>query len=192
MSSILKIQSARANGALSHGPVTPEGLARSSQNAITHGLAGGSVVLSSESEPEFQQLREVYISHFKPQTEIEADLVEQLVSARWRAERACFMETALLDIEMIEQQEALDRKFEAINDQGRTALAFRSLCDGSRTLATLDRYETRYRRAIERIFKLLRTVQESRQPKNENLPDEPNYPQERALDSAIAVIGIGS
>ena len=45
---------------------------------------------------------------------------------------------------------------------------------------------------MERIFKLLRTVQESRQPKNETLPDEPNCPHERGLDSAIAVIDIGS
>jgi len=181
MSSLRKIRSARANGALSRGPVTPEGLARSSQNALKHGLASRCIVLGNESESEFQQLRQAYLLRFNPQTEIEAALVEQLVAARWRMERTWVIETALLDLEMAQQQENIEKQFEAIDEETRTALAFRSLCDGSRTLAMLSRYEARYRRATERILKSLRLRQgrgrqENEKLQNEKVQNEPNHP----------------
>lgn len=176
MSSLRKIRSARANGALSRGPVTPEGLATSSQNALKHGLASRGIVLGNESESEFQQLREAYLLRFNPRTEIEADLVEQLVAARWRMERTWAMETALLDLEMAEQRENIEKEFEAIDEETRTALAFRALCDGSRTLAMLSRYETRFRRATERILESLRRFREKGRQENEKLQNEPKYP----------------
>ncbi len=178
MSSLLKIQSARANGARSRGPVTPEGRARSSRNALKHGLTSRSILLSNESESDFEHLREAYLAHFNPRTEIEADLVEQLVAARWRMERTWAMETALLDLEMEEQREAIEKKFEAIDEETRTALAFRSLCDGSRALAMLARYEARDRRATERILESLRRLQERGRPENQK-PQNERAPQWR-------------
>jgi hypothetical protein len=175
MSSILKIQSARANGARSRGPVTPEGRARSSQNALKHGLTSRIIVLSNESEADFDALREAYLAHFNPQTELEVGLVEQLVAACWRTQRTWALETALLDLEMEEQREGIEKKFEAIDEEARTALAFRALCDGSRALELLSRYEARHRRAAERIIETLRRLQEQRLA-NEKLQNEPNHP----------------
>jgi hypothetical protein len=173
MSSIVKIESARANGARSRGPVSPEGRARSSKNAIKHGLSSSAIVLSNESESEFEKLLESYRVQFNPQSEIEASLVEQLVAARWRMERIWAIETALLDLEMVEQEDAVDQKYETIDEVARTALAFRALCDNSRALDLLSRYESRFRRAGERILDSLLRLQD--QPlENKRLQNEPN------------------
>ena len=174
MSSLRRILASRANGAKSHGPATPEGLARASRNALKHGLAGSSVVLSNEEESEFQQLHEAYLLLFSPENELEAGLVEQLVAARWRMERVWALETALLDIEMEEQRESIEKKFESIDEIARTALAFRALCDGSRSLALLNRYETRYRLAADRILETLDRLRGKEDKQDQTVPDEPN------------------
>ena len=174
MSSIVKIESARANGARSRGPVSPEGRARSSKNAIKHGLSSSAIVLSNESESEFEELLESYRVQFNPQSEIEASLVEQLVAARWRMERIWTIETALLDLEMVEQEDAVDQKYETIDEVARTALAFRALCDNSRALDLLSRYESRFRRAGERILDSLLRLRDQKL-ENKKLQDEPNH-----------------
>ena len=51
-----RIQAARANGAKSRGPITPEGKARSSRNATTHGLLSQYVVIPGEDPAGFQRL----------------------------------------------------------------------------------------------------------------------------------------
>ena len=174
MSSLRRILASRANGALSRGPVSPEGLARSSQNAVKHGLASSSLVLSNESDSEFQTLHESYLLLFNPQNDLEAGLVEQLVAARWRMERVWALETALLDLEMEEQREKIENKYESIDEIARTALAFRALSDESRSLALLNRYETRYRLAGDRILEKLEKLQGRARQENQTVPNEPN------------------
>src|SRR5215467_1114093 len=60
-----KAAAARANGALSHGPTTPEGKARSSQNALQHGLFSTTVVLATEDPEEFRALLDDYCDYYQ-------------------------------------------------------------------------------------------------------------------------------
>src|SRR3981081_2605014 len=105
MSSNLQIQASRANGAKSRGPVTPEGRARSSQNAIRHGFNAQTLVLGNESPDEFEKLLLSYIARWQPADAVEMDLVEEMVAAKWRQRRMWGVETAAYDLRM-EQQEA--------------------------------------------------------------------------------------
>src|SRR5258707_1183927 len=68
MPSQLQSDTARANGAKSNGPATPEGRAISSRNSLRHGLTAKAVVLPGESQEEFQALLDAYIDQFQPAT----------------------------------------------------------------------------------------------------------------------------
>jgi len=61
-----QIDAAHANGALSRGPKTPEGKARSARNATRHGLLSKIVLLDNEGREGFQELFENYTRRFGP------------------------------------------------------------------------------------------------------------------------------
>ena len=80
-------ETSRQNGAKSHGPVTPEGKAQSSKNAVKHGLTAAVVVLPHENKEEFNKLLHSYIHDFRPANQSQQDLVETLAATRWRSNR---------------------------------------------------------------------------------------------------------
>ena len=100
MSKLSKAESARINGAKSRGPVTPEGKARSSKNALRHGLAAESLPLTNESRERFAAMLADYVEVFEPANAVEEDLVEDMVDARWRKRRAVGIYNAALDLQM--------------------------------------------------------------------------------------------
>jgi len=93
-----QIEAARRNGARSRGPVTPEGKARSSRNALKHGLAAlHHFVLEDEAPTELEELTTRLMAECSPETEIEARLVKRMAIAFWKSERAERIEVALFD-----------------------------------------------------------------------------------------------
>jgi len=168
---------ARANGAKSHGPATPEGRARSSQNALRHGLATRaaslppmSIVLPEESPADFQRLLDSYLDEFAPTSPIEVELVEAMASARWRLRRLANVETTLLTNEMETSVDDLARFFAGVDREtdaeDHLAYAFKRLAGGA-SLHLLNRYEGTIGRSYARAFKqlqLLRTLRIRVQP----------------------------
>lgn len=171
MSSERKQRAARANGALAKGRKTPEGIARSATNAVTHGLNARNLVLANESEEEFQTMRDSYLAALKPRDQVELGLVEQLVAARWRLERVLSIEAAALDVEMIHQKDEVEENYDRIDGDTRLYLAFRSLADDSKVLALLNRYEARHRRDADRALAALHA---HRKLQNEILQNDAN------------------
>ncbi len=113
-SSLCKIESARANGAKSHGPVTPEGRQISSLNALRHGLVAQTVVLTNESQNCFQQVFQAYIDHFQPVDDIEVDFVEEMAVAKWHQRRAWAIQTAALLRYEGTHRRTYDRAFQSL------------------------------------------------------------------------------
>jgi hypothetical protein len=86
---------ARRNGALSRGPATPEGKARSAMNATRHGLCGRSMPEGADGH-ELADLRAALLARWQPVDAAEAHLVEELVFAAWRQMRLRAVEDAVL------------------------------------------------------------------------------------------------
>jgi hypothetical protein len=159
MSSQLKAEASRINGAKSHGPVTAEGRAKSSQNSTKHGgAAARGILLKCESAEELEELRATYLTTYAPEGAPETALVEQMAAARWRILRIEQIEAELLDDEMTGGQTI-----------GR---AFRALADDSKALALAGRYHSRHQRMHDRAYKTLRELQAARLPKQ---PEQPRH-----------------
>lgn len=179
MSTKRKADAARRNGAKSRGPITAEGKAASARNAIKHGLTSEVVVLETEDSEAFEQLLAAYTARWQPADQAEADLVQDMAVARWRLYRTCTFETALIDLELKNQQERIDKLYEEIIPSSRAALAFSWLADRKRGLTVLGRNEARLERTLHRAAAELRVLQAERAlydidlPENENFQNEP-------------------
>jgi hypothetical protein len=111
MPSQSRSDAARANGAKSKGPATPEGKARSSQNALKHGLTAQFDVLPGESQDDFDALLDSHLSHYQPVGFLERELVRTLAITRWRLRRIPTLEFNVFDNETILSEEDIDEEF---------------------------------------------------------------------------------
>ena len=162
MLSQLKYDTARANGAKSRGPVTPEGRARSSRNSLRHGLSGKAIVLPSETAGDFDRLRQSYLDDLQPSGQVETDLVETMAVARWRLRRLWAIESNLFSIELPRRAEHIDAEFDDLSDCHRLADVFQHNADTGKSLALLIRYEGSLNRSYDRAFKQLQLLQRAR------------------------------
>src|SRR5450755_567267 len=153
MTSQLKLETCRTNGAKSRGPKTPEGKGISAGNSLRHGLLSRCVVLDGEDQALFDQLLDNLFDEMNPQSETDCQLVENLAVTRWRLLRLWALEKATIENEL-ENHHHLD-------PAKRTAKAFDVLSNNSRTLDVLTRYETRFDRQYHRALKHLPTKRPS-------------------------------
>ena len=124
-----------ANAQHSTGPRTPEGQARSSQNARTHGLTARDLVIAPDEREEFEELRSDYQTAVQPQDAIQQSEFELLVGAAWNLRRIRRMEVR------------------ACSDTTRTAEQL------EKELDRLVRYKTCIERTFHRSLKELKVLQ---------------------------------
>jgi hypothetical protein len=158
MSSLRRILSSRANGAVSTGPTTALGKRRSSVNATRHGLLARTIVMRDESPEGFESVLNDHVDRTQPADGVELGLVEEMVASHWRLRRAWAMETRLLENETAAQPpgDPLDR----------IANAFSELASKP-SLGLMHRYQTRlhlnYQRALYNML-LMRTATVPNEP----------------------------
>jgi hypothetical protein len=168
MPSKRKSETARTNGAQSHGPSTPEGRAKSSRNSLRHGLRARSLLLPHESPHQFQMLLDDYIGQFQPEGPVENELVQTMAIARWRLNRILEIETNLFRNHLSRHAEYRPE----IDQPSRVADAFNN-CIVSKGLGLVLRYEGALNRSYDNALKHLRQLQAARAP-------QPNEPKPKA------------
>ena len=111
MTSIKQIEANRRNARLSTGPRTVEGRARSSRNAIRHGLTAETVVAPLEDLEDYTAFELAITADFEARTAVERELVLRLSNLLWRLRRATTIETGLLQVQaaMLAKQRQADR-----------------------------------------------------------------------------------
>ena len=187
MSSRQLRKQARQNGAKAAGAKSRAGIQRSSKNSLKHGLTGKAVVLTNESQQQFDELQQAYVREFQPESALEMDLVDQMIASQWRLRRVWRMQTAALDLKMDQQEVEIAKIFNQIDQTTRAAIAFTALANEEKALDLLLRYETAYTRMHQRA---LNSLLKFRKEKLRNDPEPP--PSTPLTDSIPKIVPIDS
>jgi hypothetical protein len=97
MASPAQITASRANGALSHGPVTSDGKSISSRNSLKLGLYSEALIIPGEDPEDFEQLSAEYHAHYQPVGPAETSLLNQAIVAQWMQRRYFRIEAAVIN-----------------------------------------------------------------------------------------------
>jgi hypothetical protein len=165
-----KLDANRANAQRSTGPRTAEGKARSSRNAMTHGIFCKDLLVPGEDPAAFAEVREGILRRLNPRDALELALVEESISSAWRLRR---LRTAEHEAYVDEGAMLADelRDFCAANsDSGQADIVppipaaglvmWRMLNSTDHTLEKLGRYEQRLLSTMRRCMSDLRKLQE--------------------------------
>ena len=154
------------NATRSTGPRTPAGKARSSTNALRHGLCATAVVIRGENAAELEALAERMRADLGPVGELEERLVERVVGLVWRLRRLGMIEAGVFERYRIEGVHRLgaflaDEWKSKVATDSRAVLgdAFAAAADA---LGTLSRYEAGLDRSLYAALHELQRLQAAR------------------------------
>ena len=151
----------KADGKVSRGPVTPEGKAISSKNAVKHDLLINSALLPGEDRKEFRKVLAREIIEHEPENPVEHQLVQKLALFQWRQMRLWAMQHGGHSGEIRNQEgnppPLLDRDMAY-----RAYMAFKEMHMDRRCMENMHRYEMSYLRQYHFVKKELLALQARR------------------------------
>jgi hypothetical protein len=162
-----RAEASRRNGAKSRGPKTPDGKARSAQNALKHGMrAEKHGVLPDEDATEFAELEAALGAELAPVGALQIVLARRVAVAAWRLARADRMEVELF----------AERRYAG----GGVGLALIRDGNGTRSFETLLRYRGAAMAELWRALKTLKALQaEQAAASGPTLATQPTRPAAR-------------
>jgi len=170
----------RANAQKSPGPVTPEGRAKSSLNAVKTALTGVTVLLPSDDVPAYEAHVHQHIADYSPVTPAEKNLVQRIADADWRINRIASLEAGIFAIGL--------RKLADLHPEEQDASVRESLIKSEiylayrRDLNNLALQERRLRNHQTADLSKLQSLQKERL-ENEKKPNEKAKTQERMYNA---------
>jgi hypothetical protein len=174
MSTDAQVNANRENAQKSTGPVTAEGKAVVSQNAVKHGLFAVQDVLSTENQAEFDSMREQMLGDLAPVGPMETLLAQRAFSLAWRLKRAETMQAQvtedMVESHIIHEQVSLGRQKPKDPRYAPEYLVLGRIAKkdwcGSRLIERLFEYERRIEGSLYKTIAKLRALQVMRQMAN--------------------------
>jgi len=154
MTSKKQIEANRRNAKKSTGPKTEEGKAKSSMNALKHGLTSQRVWLNEEEKKDFHSFRLGLIDELEPWGSLETQFVCRIAAQMWRLARVPGIEAELLE------KMSYDRVEGEYTSLGEAFHKDIGTYDGS--LGRLARYEAILDRSLTRLLNEYRKIQADR------------------------------
>ena len=180
-SSQKRIEANRRNAQNSTGPRTPEGKARSAQNATTHGLSSlnynplaPGCFLHIEDETKFLGLLNQYVADYRPQRQDEIDLLTEAVYTKWKQQRLWLAETAHLEVTIAQNERDFRKTLPNANAPAHLANAISKSGD---ELKLYVRYDAQLHRHYRNCLKDLRDLQDRRAAQPPEAPPAPIEPK---------------
>ena|SRR5271168_3198766 len=144
-----QIEANRNNALKSTGPKTEEGKAKVAQNGSRYRKLAETVLLQSENPELFVVFARRFYLELQPKGPTERLLLNMMITAGWRLMRFSTMEAA-----------GVDREYESLRNSNasdmtipvRANMAYRNLCDNSRSLGVLNSIESRLQRQFDSAF----------------------------------------
>jgi hypothetical protein len=160
MASQKQIDANRRNAQRSTGPNTPEGKAAIKFNSLKHGMTAVTAVLPHEDADSYNELRESFLSTYKPANAAEASLVETIANSYWRLLRARRVETAALDMGIRGLKKRHNASLAPIKDDDQSLVVV--LNDNEDPMLNVERHQTKIERCYFKAIETLRKVQNER------------------------------
>ena len=179
MASQRQLEANRANAKRSTGPKTQNGKARSSMNALTHGLTAKAHVIGDEDPQEFAALQGSLITDLTPAGSFEQELVRQIAGDLWRRRRAARMEAAVIR----EELKAAEAETQRCQTAGRFAV--QELFDKIDAMARRRHPDSEGQHVQDRSKPVFDVEAEKEQKAVKQVPEET---RQQSQDRAFAVI----
>ena len=165
----------RENAQKSSGPVTPEGKAKSSLNAVKHGLTGATVMFANADDAKnYARHAADYQQQLQPVGPEESALVQSIADIRWRLATIPVLELGIL---AMGSAEIIDTNPDYwTKPENQTKLAIEVRRRNKKELRNLALQENRLARRRERAAAELRTLQSARKAREEESRPPPPKP----------------
>ena len=167
-----QLRANRANAKKSTGPNTPEGKARSSKNALKHGLLARDAVLPGEDPADFDRQLTALEDWALPRNPLEHEICRQIVDAQWRMQRLSRIETAIITADInyvLRRDRAKGAAAPEPGREGDNKLLGRAMLSGTQSLVQLSRYDAHLTRRFYRSVKLLTEIRRDQRKAREAL-----------------------
>jgi len=164
-----RIEANRRNAQLSTGPRTVAGRARSSINALRHGITGQVSIMTTEDRAAHDRFVQELIDRLRPEDSLELQFASLIAEDFWRLQRIRSVENDIFALGNFSEAADIDVDHPEIH----TALTrARTFLDQSKDFERLTLYEQRINRAIEKNRRQLDELQAERKRQRQEALDQ--------------------